>query len=292
MLNDRTQAHAQGKENRKDVDVLRSGNARALLHRQSGWQKGYFVLATQSARVLLPQLLCVCRLLWRGRQDVAATPGSNGAAKAPQKKKKTDVVASPGLSPKLPEKRWRGERASERIVGRPFRLLSPQSLGPSVSGGPGCPVQPLPPTWPLAVNSLAKRAPPPVQSRSTCRVCARASRAFTDPIVVFSHGDDDRNRSTAEFASGGIVQRDWFASRGPVAPRASSVAVQVRQGGVAGAEVHSRCVAYKQALPAAAAAIFDSVMLCPVRSLLCVASRLGERNLAGKLGVVGLGHLA
>jgi hypothetical protein len=126
-------------------------------------------------------------------------------------------------------------------------------------------------------------------------VCARASRAFTDPIVVFSRDDDDRNRSTAEFASGGIVQRDWFASRGPVAPaaaapRASSVAVQVKHGGVAGAEVHSRCVAYKQALPAAAAAIFDSVMLCPVRSLLCVASRLGERNLAGKLGVVG--HLA
>lgn len=209
----------------------RSGNARALLHRQSAWQKGYFVLATQSARVLPPQLLCVCvgcfgvdARTWQRRR----------AATAPRrlhkkKKKKTDVVASPGLSPKLPEKRWRGERASERIVGRPFRLLSPQSLGPSVSGGPGCPVQPLPPTWPLAVNSLAKRAPPPVQSRSTCRVCARASRAFTDPIVVFSHGDDDdRNRSTAaEFASArnrsaGLVRADQS--------RASSVAVQVRPG--------------------------------------------------------------
>lgn len=161
------------------------------------------------------------------------------AATAPrrlQKKKKdptptSSVVASPRLVRSLAKTSreavaW---RARKRIVGRPFPPLSPNHGTLRVSGGPGCPVQPLPPTWPLAVNSLAKRAPPPVQSRSTCRVCARASRAFTDPIVVFSHGDDDdRNRSTAaEFASArnrsaGLVRADQS--------RASSVAVQVRPG--------------------------------------------------------------
>lgn len=213
------------------------------------------------------------------------------AATAPRrlhkKKKKPDVVASRsgGVA---------SAQAHRRQAAGPFRPCSPNHWDPPCLWRARRP-SPAAPAHLASRSQLARQG----QARATTSpgpvVCARASRAFTDPIVVFSRDDDDRNRSTAEFASGGIVQRDWFASRGPVAPaaaapRASSVAVQVKHGGVAGAEVHSRCVAYKQALPAAAAAIFDSVMLCPVRSLLCVASRLGERNLAGKLGVVG--HLA
>jgi hypothetical protein len=270
----------------------RSGNARALLHRQSAWQKGYFVLATQSARGMLPQLLCVCvsvALAWTpGRgSDAGQQRRREGSKKKKDPTPTSSVVASPRLVRSLAKTSreavaW---RARKRIVGRPFPPLSPNHGTLRVSGGPGCPVQPLPPTWPLAVNSLAKRAPPPVQDLS-CAVCARASRAFTDPIVVFSRGDESTTTETAPQQNSpwrGIVQRDWFArtSRPGGGRAARFLCGCAGKAGAAGRvrkSDHSRCVAYKQALPAAAAAIFDSVMLCPVRSLLCVASRLGERN--------------
>lgn len=200
----------------------RSGNARALLHRQSAWQKGYFVLATQSARGMLPQLLCVCRLLWRGRQDVAATPGSNGAAKAPKKKgPHPDVVgrrlAWSGLSPKLPEKRWRGERASASSAG-PFRPCPP-IMGPSVSlAGPDAQSsRSRPPGLSQSTRSPSARHH---QSR-TCRVpCARAPPEPLPTRSSCSRATTSRRRPKPLHSSRIRLGAESFSgtgSRGPVA---------------------------------------------------------------------------
>jgi hypothetical protein len=185
--------------------------------------------------------VCVCRLLWRGRQDVAATPGSNGAAKAPKKKRtpprrrrSSPRLAWSGLSPKLPEKRWRGERASASSAG-PFRPCPP-IMGPSVSlAGPDAQSsRSRPPGLSQSTRSPSARhhqsrtcrvpcarAPPePLPTRSSC---SRAATSRRRPKPLHS-----RIRLGAESFSG-------TGSRGPVAPaavapRASSVAVQVRPG--------------------------------------------------------------
>lgn len=191
----------------------RSGNARALLHRQSAWQKGYFVLATQSARVLPPQLLCVCvgcfgvdARTWQRRR----------AATAPRRlhKKKTRRrrLAWPLAKTSREAVAWRARKRAHRRQA----LSAPvsQSLGPSVSlAGPDAQSsRSRPPGLSQSTRSpsarhhqsspgapvVCARAPPePLPTRSSC------SRAATTTTETAPQQQNSPRR--------GIVQRDWFA---------------------------------------------------------------------------------